>query len=855
MSRKSALACAVSLVLLPGAAGALGLGSIRAHSALDEPFSGEIELLDVAPDQIGTVKVRLAPKSEFDKVGAPRSGFLKELSFAPVLSPEGSPVILVTSTAAVREPYLDFLIEAESSAGRTVKEYTVLLDPPVTLDRPPPRVDQPEIELRTPQRSARKEPSPLREQAAAASVATADSSAFPMHYGPVHPGEGLWKIAKKMADRTDTSLAQAAMALYRANQQAFIGGDINKLKVGAVLVIPTSAELLALDVAAADREFGAALRGERVASTPLTDIEKVPEPEARLEIAGTSKPDSSVPAAAQPPVEVPPEGLKTEPGAAVPGTAGKSAAQGADKAAQGLGEIKRDLLLVQEAGESTRQETAELRRRIRELETQLASIQRLLKLSNERIAQLRTAGPDRTGQDLGSRGADEVPVQEAGKIAEASGEGGGSGTHAAPARTEASPVESDSRSGAGARAPGSPTSPGFWESIPQPMSALAAVALLLLVLGWTIYRRRKSLEATPKPVDLAGEVREAGGAVAATEYETDESTTESTDASTSTSSPYSGFGALEEETEEGDIVSEADVYIAYGRYREAESLLEEELDRSPDRLDVKFKLAEAYHRAGNLAGLEAMMSQARQAGADRSDSDQWRRLEGMVRDLKGGGGDGAEGAVAGDGIFSAFQGKPPIPERTGPVPKPLSKEQGFSSTGEASSGVVSISGPGDLRSQDLDLEVEDLEIVGGAFEVPESEEAPDVSEGGAASDLELQLEDLESLRDLDLSSLSDELSAVEQPSAGSKTSRSDDAEKRSLDIPSVGKDSLTSDVLSSQWQTDSGMWDEVATKLDLARAYIEMEDPEAARVILEEVAQEGNQDQRAEAAEMMARLH
>jgi pilus assembly protein FimV len=67
-------------------------------------------------------------------------------------------------------------------------------------------------------------------------------------------------------------------------------------------------------------------------------------------------------------------------------------------------------------------------------------------------------------------------------------------------------------------------------------------------------------------------------------------------------------------------------------------------------------------------------------------------------------------------------------------------------------------------------------------------------------------------------------------------------------------DSISSDVLSSQWRMDSGLWDEAATKMDLARAYVEMEDPDAARAILEEVAQEGNEAQQAEAKAMLAKL-
>ena len=125
---------------------------------------------------------------------------------------------------------------------------------------------------------------------------------------------------------------------------------------------------------------------------------------------------------------------------------------------------------------------------------------------------------------------------------------------------------------------------------------------------------------------------------------------------------------------------------------------------------------------------------------------------------------------------------------------------------------------------------------------------------GAASDLELQLEDLESLRGLDLASFTNQMSPAEQRPAGIESPPSADAGEDSLDIAPVSKEGHASDVLSSQWQMDSGVWDEVSTKIDLARAYMEMEDSEAARVILEEVAQEGTEDQRAEAREMMEQL-
>ncbi len=74
------------------------------------------------------------------------------------------------------------------------------------------------------------------------------------------------------------------------------------------------------------------------------------------------------------------------------------------------------------------------------------------------------------------------------------------------------------------------------------------------------------------------------------------------------------------------------------------------------------------------------------------------------------------------------------------------------------------------------------------------------------------------------------------------------------DDPDPNADSLSSEMMSSEWQTDSGLWDEAATKMDLARAYIEMEDPDAARTILKEVLVEGNDEQQGEANTLLAKL-
>ena len=130
MARKLILAPALPFILLPGASFALELGEIRSQSGLNESFVGEIDLLDVTPEALESLEVRLASDEELRQAGVERLPFLAALELRVQVSPNGRPVIRVTSQEPVREPFLDFLVEVTGPDGRLVKEYTVLLDPP-----------------------------------------------------------------------------------------------------------------------------------------------------------------------------------------------------------------------------------------------------------------------------------------------------------------------------------------------------------------------------------------------------------------------------------------------------------------------------------------------------------------------------------------------------------------------------------------------------------------------------------------------------------------------------------------------------------------------------------------------------
>ena len=149
--------CLMLLVaaLFSAQAFALGLGDITVHSALNERFSADIEILDSSGLSPEEIVVSLASSDDFERVGVERFFFLTNLKFEVVAADAGGAVIRVTSAKAITEPYLNFLVEALWPAGRLLKEYTVLLDPPTFADAPAPAV-------RAPTRSAEAPPAPAR---------------------------------------------------------------------------------------------------------------------------------------------------------------------------------------------------------------------------------------------------------------------------------------------------------------------------------------------------------------------------------------------------------------------------------------------------------------------------------------------------------------------------------------------------------------------------------------------------------------------------------------------------------------------------------------------------------------------
>lgn len=129
--RNLVLAIAAATALTSEMAYALGLGEVTLKSSLNQPLVAEIELLDAKTLAPGEVVPVLASAEDFNRAGVDRQYFLTDLTFTPILRPDGKSVIRVSSTKPVREPYLNFLIEVLWPSGRLLREYTLLLDPPL----------------------------------------------------------------------------------------------------------------------------------------------------------------------------------------------------------------------------------------------------------------------------------------------------------------------------------------------------------------------------------------------------------------------------------------------------------------------------------------------------------------------------------------------------------------------------------------------------------------------------------------------------------------------------------------------------------------------------------------------------
>jgi len=255
----------VALVgLLPACAAALGLGEVQSKSFLNQPFSAEIPISTDFPGELAGFSISLAPPETFDQYGLPRPSFLNYFSFTVVPTAQGG-MLRITSATPIVEPFVTLLIEARWPQGRLLREYTVLLDPPSFAAA---SAVESRVEIGR--------PASAQPESSSDTTEATGSPADGMHR--VARKETLWGIADRY--RTGGDINQMMMAIYRANPDAF-AGNINRLSAGALLRIPGAAEVGQVAADAAGSEVRRQTNDWAASSAAATTarLELVPPPE------------------------------------------------------------------------------------------------------------------------------------------------------------------------------------------------------------------------------------------------------------------------------------------------------------------------------------------------------------------------------------------------------------------------------------------------------------------------------------------------------------------------------------------------------------------------------------------------
>lgn len=402
MKGPAKLSLAIALALTGGNAFALGLGTIQVRSRLNQPLDAVIPVIADSPSEANGLEVALASAEDFQRVGLDKSRVDVPLEFS-VATDHGQTVIKVTTKDMVREPLVDFLIVANWPKGKLLREYTVLLDPPLTAPaagaamvtpaheapraRPQPLPPEHEHVAPKPARvkpprteAAQAKPAPSK-PAPAAKPAPVPHAAGAGDYGPVAAGETLSEIAGATRPDDRTNLDAMMLALLKANPRAFYRDNINALKRGAILRIPSADEIKASGNAAA---VAAAVRDQNQAWASNAPVAKP------TLVAKTGAPKSET---------APPAGHKESAAAGgshlalVPPGAGKGKQTSSDHpgAAAGTGnaQLAADLARTKEALASREQEVGELKSRVKDLEKIDGDNKRLLTLKQNEIAELQ----------------------------------------------------------------------------------------------------------------------------------------------------------------------------------------------------------------------------------------------------------------------------------------------------------------------------------------------------------------------------------------------------------------------------------------------------------------------------------
>lgn len=963
---KQALSLAVCIAgAYPLSSGAIGLGDIRSNSHLNQPLSAKIELLSTSTQEAKQVQVRLASSDVFNRVGIDRPAYLNSLKFTSTIQ-NGKPVILVSSSQPIKEPFLNFLLEVSWPKGQLLKEYTVLLDPPVLLQssntsesnaaavraepkaaggfvqRPNPVQRQLPVRNQQGQVSVRdgiKLDSPAPQQATPAQQNKPAPSRSRKSKYRVKSGDTLYKIAARVKPR-GISADQMMVALFRANPDAFRKGNINRLKAGSKLKVPSTSKAKSLGNSAA----------KKVIRQHYAEWKQY-----RKKLAGKTVPQKSVKTQARGKQTPKNTRAKNSTGKAhleVMGSKSGSNAKANNKVSAAgktrIAQLDKQLSLAQEALVSKKRENTELKSRVTEMESIIQKKNRLITLKNSQIAKLQnslskssstpkvtpnnTAATPKipTNKDISAHIANRAN-QDAGNITRTQ-QPSNNTVATPPANNQKTPKAqqesltpaalAEKRRAAAISEDSGDTTPvantGFkpekenslLELLSSPIVAAAgAGSILLLLFGWLLLSRRKNKASKGTDDDTQAALDNLDNDFASldddlnvdvdnfdsngdgddffNDLESDQQdidSAHSTDAFSTAENPQTDNVSTALDSEEDDILQEADVYIVYGLHEQAEAELKKAIKDNPNKLEYRHKLLENYLASNNKEAFdtqaeeiykldgpnkasiwEKVIEMGRKISPDnalyQAAEDSSANLSDSVKLAAAG-----ATAVAAAAVVSTEKSHQEIETSTdddfdlddllADNSNDVEDQQASTETAEAPNNLSDFD---EIDNDFADFGLEDDDFSLDDLERELDEKVTDLGSNANTSDDESNVIDFESML-LDGENKSD-TEAVELTNLNLEVDEQSGIGKilpQGTPYTSQDKNDVygdeEDDILSflDLPEEDIDLHEaHISTKIDLARAYLDMGDIEGARSTLEEVIVEGSDDQKREAENLL----
>lgn len=589
-SKIKRISLAVCFALMPMAANAAGLGKLTVISGLGEPLNAEVEL-SASAEELSSISAQMASADAFAEQGIERASALSGVRIEVGKRPDGVPVLRMSSSQPISDPFLDMLIQVEWSSGRLLREYTALLDPPGYGDREGTTAPAATTAAGLPGTASDRISKSRRSAATPTATETAQSGDI-----TVQKGDTLHAIA--VANQVEgVSLEQMLVGLYRANKDAFAGNNMNRLKVGKIINIPTEEELQSAPQKEAVKEIRIQTADWNAYRNKLAGMVAEAAPAQETPSAQTASGKITSPAedkSAPMPAAGPRDVVKLS----------KSEA----------GDVKGRLTALQEETTAREKAIKESSERVAALEKQLQDMQKLLEIKNKSLADAQNAGkaptppPPPVVAPEPPKPAEpakvEPPKVEPAPAAEQKVEPVPPVVEAPAAEPAKLPVKKPKKIVRPAPAPAPAAEPGLFDDpLGNPLLLAGGGGLLALIGGAWFYlrnKRRKGLDSFEQGILTTGGLKPntvfgntAGGTV-----------------DTGNTSFLTDFGqgaaAGMIDTNDVDPIAEAEVYMAYGRDVQAEEILKDAISKEPKRYELHLKLLEIFSNRKDTGAFETL---------------------------------------------------------------------------------------------------------------------------------------------------------------------------------------------------------------------------------------------------------